>query len=161
MINSLKIPWGYKKFLRELLRDKSIEIYESDIYQGTRYIYKGLPQGSVLSPLLFNLYVKDILLKVPHNCKVIQFADIVIYCQSRSSDIIYANLAEAFNNINSWLLSINLELSVSKTQFVVSNRSRKRTLPDQLDIGDNSIRRLNSAKYLSNLWHRIKMARSY
>jgi len=79
-INSLKIPWGYKRFLRELLSDRSIEIYESGIFQGTRVIYKGLPQGSVLSPLLFNLYVKDILLKVPHNCKVIQFADdIVIY----------------------------------------------------------------------------------
>jgi len=133
MINSLKIPWGYKRFLRELLGDRSIEIYESGIFQGTRNIYRGLPQGSVLSPLLFNLYVKDILLKVPHNCKVIQFADdIVIYCQSRSSDTIFASLAGAFNNINSWLLSLNLELSVPKTQFIVFNRLRKRTLPDRL-----------------------------
>jgi len=95
--------------------------------QDTRSLYKGLPQGSVLSPLLFNFCVKDILLNVPHNCKVIQFADdIVVFCQNRSPEIIYSNLAEAFDIINSWLLSINLELSVPKTQFIIFNRVRKR-----------------------------------
>jgi len=57
-------------------------------------------------------------------------------------------LAEAFNNINAWLLSLSLELSIPKTQFVVFNRLRKRSLPDRLVIGDYSISRLNSAKYL-------------
>jgi len=102
-----------------------------------------------LSPLLFNLYMKDILFRVSHNCKVIQFADdIVIYCQSKSSDNIYSSLAEAFNSVNSWLLTLNLELSIHKTQFVVFNRLRKRPLPERLVIGDYSINRLSSAKYL-------------
>jgi len=137
IINSLKIPWGYKRFLRELLGVRSIEIYESSLFQGLRSTYKGLPQGSVLSPLLFNLYIKDILSKVLHNYKVIQFADdIVIYCHSKSPDIICLSLVEAFNNINTWLLSINLELSVPKTQFVIFNRGKLGNLGKEHSLAD-------------------------
>jgi len=149
IINSLKIPWGYKRFLRNLLGARSVEIYESGQFRGLRSIYRGLSQGSVLSPLLFNLYVKDILFKIPHNCNVIQFADdIVVYCQNRSPDEICSSLAEAFIGINTWLLSINLELSVPKTQFVIFNRSRKRALPGGLNIDGGFVKRINTAKYL-------------
>jgi len=129
---------------------RTIELYESGKYQGTISLYKGLPQDSVLNLLLFNSYVKGILLNVPPNCKVVQFADyIVVFCQNRFPEIIYSSLVEAFDRINSWLLSINLELSVSKTQFIIFNRVRKRTFSDHLDIRENSIIRLNSVKYLS------------
>jgi len=32
MINSLKISWGYKRFIKELLGNRDIEIYESGIF---------------------------------------------------------------------------------------------------------------------------------
>jgi len=41
-----------------------------------------------------------------------------------------------------------LELSVPKTQFVIFNRSRKRTLPGGLNIDGKIIERVNTAKYL-------------
>jgi len=58
IVNSLKIPAGYKKFIKNLLEFREIDIYESGNFQGVRLLYKGLPQGSVLSLLLFNLYIK-------------------------------------------------------------------------------------------------------
>jgi len=61
IINSLKIPLGYKMFIKTLLEYRIVNIYESGIFQGTRILHISLPQGSIFSPLLFNLYVKDIL----------------------------------------------------------------------------------------------------
>jgi len=90
MINDLNIPIGYKKFIKNLLKSKVIDIYESGVFQGTRTLYKGLLQGSVLSTLLFNLYLKNINQIIPYNCKLVQFADdIVIYCMDKSIDNLY------------------------------------------------------------------------
>jgi len=99
-----------------------------------RSVFKSLPQGSVLNPLFFNLYVKDILKIVPYNCRMVQFADdIVIFCQNKFSEKI---------------CSINLELSVPKSQFIIFNRARKKILPDQLEATEGVIPRSSTIKYL-------------
>jgi len=90
IVNNLGIPIGYKKFIKNLLKSRDIDIYESENFQSIRMLYKGLSQGSVLSPLLFNLYLKDIIYVAPCNCKMIQFADdITIYFLDKSIDKIY------------------------------------------------------------------------
>jgi len=85
VINNLKISIEYKKFIKNLISFKHIDIYKSDTFQGKRTLFGGLSQGSVLSPLLFNLYIKDIIYTIPYNCKLIQFADdIAILCQDKN-----------------------------------------------------------------------------
>jgi len=102
-----------------------------------------------LNPLLFNFYVKDILLNISYNCKLVQFADnIVVFCQNKSFETIYSSLAEAFDKINSWLLSINLKLSIPKTQFIIFNRARKMILSGLLRNQEKPIIRRNVVKYL-------------
>jgi len=46
IINSLKIPTGYKKFIKNLLEFREIDIYKSGNFQGIKSLYKGLPQAS-------------------------------------------------------------------------------------------------------------------
>jgi len=75
IINDLKISLDSKFSLKKLLDFRIIDIYESSSYQGTRSLFKDLPQGSVLSPFIVYLYVRDILQNIPCNCKVIQFTD--------------------------------------------------------------------------------------
>lgn len=87
IINQFKIPPGYKSFLRNFLGPRTVNFYENGILYDKRVVYKGLPQRSVLSPLLFNVYVKDILLHVPYSCTSIQFADeFVIWSSGFSVD---------------------------------------------------------------------------
>jgi len=45
IINNLKTPIWYKLFIKRLLDNRLIEIYELDKYQGTGMFYKNLPQG--------------------------------------------------------------------------------------------------------------------
>jgi len=148
-INNLKIPLGYKKFIKNLLEFREIDIFESGNFQGQRSLYKGLPQGSVLSPLLFNLYIKDVIQVIPRNCKLIQFADdIAIFYQDSSLERIYDTLSFSFNNVNDWLAKMGLELSIPKTQFIVFHRSKNLIFPGSLKVIGGSIQRSDNAKYL-------------
>jgi len=54
IINSMKIPIHYKNFVQNLINYRMVNFYESGFY-GSCFIYEGLPQGSTLNPLLFNL----------------------------------------------------------------------------------------------------------
>ena len=84
----------------------------------------GVPQGSILGPLLFPLYVNDLPNCLEH-CQVVMYADdTVIYfsancCQNieyhLNADL--ANLAEWFNNY--------LTLNTSKSKFVLFGGDRR------------------------------------
>jgi len=148
-INNLKIPIQFKNFIRNLVNCRYVNFYEEDIPYGSRTTYKGLPQGSTLSPILFNLYIKDILKYVPYDCKTIRFADdIVIICSYKDIYGIVNSLQTAFNQIYDWLGTLGLELSLVKTQFMMFNRSKKQISPTSLQVKAGAIPIVNHAKYL-------------
>jgi len=106
----------------------------------------------VLSPLLFNLYIKDIINLVPYNCKVIQFADdIAVLCQDKDVNRVYSSLRDTFDKVNEWLSGMGLELSIAKTQFILFHRSKVGVFPEEIVVRGGSIRRLSCVKYLGIL----------
>lgn len=149
LIDTFKIPIGYKWFVRNLISPRNANFFKSGLFFSSRCLRKGLPQGVVSSPLLFNLYVKDILYYIPHNCQTIQFADdIAILCQDPKAEHITQSLSLAFMRLNDWLSSINLEISIPKTQFIIFNRTKSQLPPNGLQVGDDYIPSKNSIKYL-------------
>ena len=63
-------------------------------------IHKGLPQRGVLSLLLFNLYVNNIMTNVPFEVKIIQYADdIAVIAQNDDPDTIKTQLTKALKTI--------------------------------------------------------------
>lgn len=60
----------------------------------------GTPQGSVLSPLLYIIYVYDIPLNNPNNCNLSQFADdIALWSTNKNSSLATEKLQEALTDI--------------------------------------------------------------
>ncbi|XP_077276971.1 uncharacterized protein LOC143905419 [Temnothorax americanus] len=149
LINKLRIPSGYKSFFMDFLSPRSACFYESGISYGSRLLQRGLPQGSVLSPLLFNLYVKDILLHVPHNVALLQYADdIAILCSDSLLDNIIFGLRSTFIRLEKWLNDLDLSVSLPKTQFTIFHRKRSVILPDILELPGGNIPLNLSVKYL-------------
>ena len=104
----------------------------------------GVPQGSVLGPLLFLIYINDL----PHAC-----INSVPYLFADDTNIIRSDkhslkepLEEDLSNITDWLNCNKLSLNFDKTFSVVMSTNRSLTL--QLRINGQPIAPAESSKYL-------------
>ena len=104
----------------------------------------GVPQGSVLAPLLFLIYMNDIS-RCSKRLSFILFADDTnLFYSHKNVDILYL-MNQELENITSWLSCNKLSLNVKKTHFMVFKTKRKK-LDQALEIKINN-RQIDKVKY--------------
>ena len=78
-------------------------------------VEKGVPQGSILGPLLFSIFIND-LPKICKNCSIQLYADdTAIYTSDSDQSKIQSTLQTEFNLVQEWLLKECLVLNKKKT----------------------------------------------
>ena len=99
----------------------SINGYES----GLAAINCGVPQGSVLGPLLFLLYIND-LNQAIKSCKVHHFADDTnLLCLSNSIKKLNKQVNADLKHLVNWLNANKISLNVKKTDMVIFKSKQK------------------------------------
>lgn len=80
-------------------------------------IKTGVPQGSILSPLLFNIYIAELPDNVPFSS--IQYADDTTLIITGDTELdLLNNIKLAFDSTHTFLRSLNLSLNATKTDIV-------------------------------------------
>lgn len=106
------------------LKNRKQAVFSNDMLSSFLDVSSGVPQGSVLGPILFSLYINDL----PHNikhCQVHLFADDVqLYLNCNKSDLnMVANIInEDLECIRAWSERNLLKLNAKKTNALLISR---------------------------------------
>ena len=109
----------------------------------------GVPQGSILGPLLFLCYVNDMPLSV--KCKLLLYADDSALLVSGSDPQEIADiLSEELESCKKWLMDNKLSLHLGKTTSILfgSKRKLKRVESFEVRCEEKIIKQVNSVNYL-------------
>ena len=105
-------------WFKSYLRNRKQFISYNDKSSSILDITRGVPQGSILGPLLFLLYVND-LQKASSIVKPIMFADDTnIFFSDKHITSLFSTMNNELKNIQSWFNSNKLSLNASKTKYI-------------------------------------------
>ena len=120
----------------------------------------GVPQGSILGPLLFLIYVNDIP-NVSTSLQYILFADDTnIFCSNPNLQTLVHMLNTELPKLSNWFKCNKLSLNLDKTNFIYfKSRAQKEEISITLKINSISIQQKKNTKFLGILideclsWH--------
>ena len=145
-VQDVELAW-FKNYL-DNRRQKTV-IGEAESSWGT--IDSGVPQGSILGPLLFTIMVND-LPNVVSKCQIMLYADdAVLFYSSPNPEEIEKTLNSELKRVHEWVKVNRLALNLLKTQFMIfgsSNNLSKIKNPICLTIEEHQLSQVDSFKYL-------------
>ncbi|KMQ87593.1 pol-like protein [Lasius niger] len=123
------LPNKIMEFIKTTITHRNLTGYAAGINLQRRQINRGLPQGSILSPILFNLYLALSYTCLPENVKILTYADdIAIYCANKNLDHIKDLLNQAIDNLKNFFSHLGLTISSSKSVYTVFSNLKVRNL---------------------------------
>ena len=127
-IRGVALDW-FKNYLSNRLQVVKYNSAKSDSLE----IKCGVPQGSVLGPLLFLIYVND-MYKCSQLLSFIRFADDTnLFLSHQDSNTLYNTMNQELKKITTWLSTNKLSLNVNKTHFMIF-KTKNRTFCQQMSI---------------------------
>ena len=106
----------------------------------------GVPQGSVIAPILFLIYVS----RLPElKAQISQFVDdFALYYRSRSRQLIQNNLQSSLNSLIDWCDLLKIKINPNKTQYMIYKHPSEKESELNLKIKGVPIGRTISLKFL-------------
>jgi len=114
------------------LSDRFQRVIVRDVTTEWTPVTQGVPQGSGLSPLLFNIYVRDLPRVSPTD--TIQFADDVTHSAAdRDVNVVVNKLQQTYVITKEFCLEKKLKINAEKTQLILF-KTPTRKVPNELTI---------------------------
>lgn len=118
-IRGVALAW-FRSYLTK--REQCLRVGNS--LSDTQSVCFGVPQGSVLGPTLFNIYINDLLSLTLQNAEIICYADdTAILFHGTTWPVTFQYLEQGLADVVRWLENNLLNLNISKTKFITFHKT--------------------------------------
>ena len=145
------------QFIGEFLRDRRFKVRVGTTFSDTHFQEMGVPQGSILSPILFSLKINNIVKCLPPGVDCSLYVDDFLICyRARNMSSIERQLQLSLNRIQTWCDENGFKFSQSKTMCVHFCQRRGICLDPELKLGGVQIPVVKEVKFLG-VWFDSKL----
>ena len=148
-MHKFQFPQYLIHIIKNFISERSFRVRCGNRLSSSRFLPAGLPQGSVLSPVLFNVYIADF--KLVKNINFAQYADdSAVILEGKSSNKIIKNMRLALLSAKKYFHKWKIKINETKTQAIIFpfNKSPKRIPTVPLMFNGHRIELSHTIKYL-------------
>ena len=144
------------KWFESYLRNRSQCVEFEGVTSQNHIIKTGVPQGSILGPLLFLIYVNDLykasdfhsIMFADDTTLMSTFCNLNEACISNSQNSNAAKINTELDKVYNWLAANKLSLNISKTKYMIFSIKGKKTNDLDIKINNTSLEQVNVFKFL-------------
>ena len=114
----------------------------------TKFITHGVPQGSILGPLFFIVFMNDFSRASNLLFSILFADDTTVIIEGQNYNNLILTLNTELNKLDVWLQANKLTLNTDKTHYMVFHRARIKSQTGKISIRNNAIDEVKSTKFL-------------
>jgi hypothetical protein len=135
-------------WLKHYLSDREQYVTYNGVKSNPARIKCGVPQGSILGPLLFLLYINDLSFVTKFSFPLLFADDSNLFFEGENISDIANNVNTDLDNIVEWLYANKLSLNIKKTHYIIFSRNKAEPSDVDIKIKGSPIYRVYSTKFL-------------
>lgn len=145
-LSKLNLDPTVLKWIESFLFNRTQFVTANEFNSSLCPVMSGVPQGSVLGPLLFLIYINDLPISISSSIKL--FADDCVIYRNITSPSDHVILQSDLDNISSWCDTWLMKLNTTKCKFMRISRHASDATPTVYSLNDAPLTQVSSYKYL-------------
>ena len=134
--------------LENYLTDRRSYIEIGSIKSRECKIGSGVPQGSIVSPILFVLFINDLPKCVPNFQSTLYADDTTLSISGKSSSELISNTNSELDLLLNWIDRNGLKINVNKTELLLFTNRKTSNFNQSISFAGNTINFVHSCKFL-------------
>ena len=148
-IHKIGLKGNLPKFISNFLSNRCFRVKVGSSFSNVYEQEQGVPQGSILSPTLFNIKINNIIKCLDDDVNCSLYVDDFLICyRSKDMKTIETKLQNNLNKIEKWTVENGFKFSMTKTNCVHFCQEHRLHLDPALKLYNNPIPIVDQAKFL-------------